>query len=525
MQPLPALNQGRFHGAGFCMKTTRNKTALFAAAALPLFAVMAANGLTADKRADLDAKDAARVKAVTTPTSDFTKAEPFEIMQGGAGTSVGKTDRQAFMKPAANLKGDALLDFTLGKALFEKFWVSAPSSTQASDGLGPLYNARSCHSCHLRNGRGEPPHGEDATSFVLRLAREPGTAEEQGELAKDGLVNLPDPVYGKQLQGLAVPGLLAEGKPNVTYSDMDVMFPDGTSVRLRKPSYTVKGQNYGPFSADTTLSPRIAQPMVGMGLIEAIAKDDILAGADPDDANHDGVSGRPAMVPEGPDHALVLGRFGWKAQHATVRAQSAAALNTDIGISSPDEPDSHGDCTLTETKCRSMADGVQPRLGSTEAPDPVMDLLTAYSALLAVPARRDVGDVEVLRGKRQFYAAGCPACHTPKFVTRRDAARPETAFQLIWPYSDFLLHDMGEGLADGQQVGEAGGREWRTQPLWGIGLTNVVNGRQVFLHDGRARTLEEAILWHGGEAGMSKNLYMKMEKQDRQALIRFLESL
>ncbi|MCO6187327.1 di-heme oxidoredictase family protein [Rhizobium sp. L1K21] len=476
-------------------------------------------------RADLNITDNARIRAVTLPATDFSKPEAYEAMQGGATTLAGHHGRDVYTKPAPNLSPEALLNFNLGKALFEKFWVSSPSSTQASDGLGPLYNARSCHSCHLRNGRGEPPRDGDATSFVLRLARPAEGEESQKQIEKMGWVNLPDPVYGKQLQDFAVPGLQAEGKVQVSYGDVEVTMGDGTAVTLRKPSYRIAEPNYGPIDAKTTLSPRIAQPMIGLGLIEAIAPDDILAGADPDDKNGDGISGRAATTPEGNGHAQVLGLFGWKAQHATVRAQSAAALNTDIGISSPDEPASHGDCTSAEAKCLSMADGVQSRLGDSEAPDPVMELLTDYSSTLAVPARRDVGNPEVLEGKQQFYAAGCIACHRSKFVTRRDAARKESAFQLIWPYSDFLLHDMGEGLADGQQVGTADGREWRTPPLWGIGLSGVANGRRFFLHDGRARTLEEAILWHGGEAELSKDRYMKMKKKDRDALVRFLESL
>jgi CxxC motif-containing protein (DUF1111 family) len=180
---------------------------------------------------------------------------------------------------------------------------------------------------------------------------------------------------------------------------------------------------------------------------------------------------------------------------------------------------------MMQKDCLKMPSGVQSRLGDTEAPDPVMELITLYSANLAVPARRDVSDPQVLEGKKQFYEAGCPACHHPKFVTRKNTENKAAAFQLIWPYSDLLLHDMGEGLADGQQVGTASGREWRTPPLWGIGLSQEVNGGGFYLHDGRARTLEEAILWHGGEAELSKNVYINMEKRQRNNLVRFLESL
>jgi len=221
----------------------------------------------------------------------------------------------------------------------------------------------------------------------------------------------------------------------------------------------------------------------------------------------------------------VLGRFGWKAQNASVRRQSAEAFAGDIGISSPDVPKSHGDCTAAQTACLAMPDGVQQRLGNTEAPDPVLDLVTFYAENLAVPARRKASFAGTLAGKKVFYETGCTACHNPKFVTRRDARDKALSFQLIWPYSDLLLHDMGEDLADGQQVGVAGGREWRTAPLWGIGLTETVSGHTYFLHDGRARSLTEAILWHGGEAEASRDRFADLEKKERDALLTFLESL
>ena len=176
---------------------------------------------------------------------------------------------------------------------------------------------------------------------------------------------------------------------------------------------------------------------------------------------------------DGKSGELTLGRFGWKASRASIREQTAEAFVGDIGISNPDVPKSWGDCTDSQAACLAMPDGVQERLGDTEAPDPVLDLVTFYSQNLAVPARRDLDKPEVLRGKQVFYEAGCASCHTPKFVTSRDAPNKAQKFQLIWPYSDFLLHDMGEGLADGQQVGDATGIEWRTPPLWGIGLTKT----------------------------------------------------
>jgi CxxC motif-containing protein (DUF1111 family) len=222
---------------------------------------------------------------------------------------------------------------------------------------------------------------------------------------------------------------------------------------------------------------------------------------------------------------LALGRFGWKAQNASVRDQTSSALVTDIGISNPDHSNAFGDCTAKEPQCLAMPTGVQKRLGATEAPDPVLDLMTYYSENLAVPARRKASFPGTLRGKQMFYQSGCIACHTPKFVTRSDARAKAQSFQLIWPYSDFLLHDMGDGLSDGQPVGVATGNEWRTPPLWGIGLTQTVSGHVFFLHDGRARNLTEAILWHGGEAAKARDAFASLPKDDRQSLITFLESL
>ncbi|ESZ39025.1 di-heme oxidoredictase family protein [Mesorhizobium sp. L2C066B000] len=475
----------------------------------------------ATSRTDLTPKDQARVLAVTRPTQDFSKPESFETMQGGAGTSRKQVDRDAFSQPSENITFEEQGNFKLGNALFRKNWVSSPSSTQASDGLGPLFNERACQNCHLKDGRGRPPAADSrTTSMFLRLARDASTAEEKTEIAAHKVLNFPDPVYGAQLQELAVPGLKGEGRMYVDYREEKVTLGDGSIVSLRKPSYSVDGLGYGPLDPRTTLSPRLTPPMIGLGLIEQIAPADILAHADPDD--RDGISGKPNMVRDLSSGQLTLGRFGWKAQTASIRQQAADAFAGDIGISTPEEPSHWGDCTAAEKACLDMPNGVQKRLGPVEAPPPVMDLVTFYSQNLAVPARRDVGAPAVLAGKKLFYEMGCIACHTPKFVTMR--GNKAQAFQLIWPYSDFLLHDMGPGLADGQAVGDATGSEWRTPPLWGIGLTKTVNGNAFFLHDGRARTLAEAILWHGGEGQKARDRFAAANTADRDALIKFLES-
>ena len=480
----------------------------------------------ATTREDLTPEDLARVVAITRPTTDFSKSEQFELMQGGAGTSRKKVNQDAFSHSSANISFEEEGTFKLGNGIFKKVWVSSPSSTQASDGLGPFFNSRACQNCHLKDGRGHPPEGADASaSMFLRLARAAETEEEKAAVARHDALNFPDPVYGGQLQDLAVPGLAAEGRMKIDYTELPVTLGDGSTVSLRKPSYSVDALGFGPLAATTTLSPRVTPQMIGLGLVEQIHPADILAKADPDDRDGDGISGKPSLVHDKKGGELTLGRFGWKAQTPSIRQQAADAFAGDMGISTPDVPKHWGDCTEGQAPCLAMPNGVQERLGAVEAPDPVMDLVTFYAQNLAVPARRDIDRPAVLRGKQLFYESGCASCHTPKFVTRRDAPNKAQSFQLIWPNSDFLLHDMGEGLADGQQVGEASGREWRTAPLWGIGLTSRVNGHTLFLHDGRARNFSEAILWHGGEAQKSRDAFAALSREDREALVKFLESL
>lgn len=499
---------------------------LYLVSVLLIGATALADGLL-PHRDDLSPEDRARVAAVTAAPADFDKPQAFEAMAGGSATSTASVNGNSFSHPSANLKGQDRADFFVGNGLFRKVWVSAPSSTQASDGLGPLFNARSCQRCHLKDGRGHPPAGPDdlATSMFLRLSVPPRTDAEREALATKTTLRIPEPTYGGQLQDFAVPGLPAEGRMVIAYEDVPITLNGGETVVLRKPSYSVADLGFGPMMEGAMLSPRVAPQMIGMGLLEAIHPGDILANADPDDADGDGISGRPSMVHDPDSGALVLGRFGWKASNPTIRAQTAGAFAGDIGISNPGAADPFGDCTAQQPQCREMPHGVQKRLGDTEAPDPILDLVVFYSKNLAVPARRDVDDPQVLRGKALFHAVGCASCHRPNYVTSRAAENEEHRFELIWPYTDMLLHDMGEGLADNRPVGDASGREWRTAPLWGIGLTQTVSGHTFFLHDGRARNLLEAILWHGGEAQGARDAVAAMDADQRADLIRFLESL
>lgn len=493
-----------------------------------VLAVGEAAGEAADDSGWTDT-DRARIAKVTAPAADFTAAEPYERNQAGAATSFAPLNTSAFSHPSANMSFQRELDFKVGDGIFRKLWVSSPSSTKSSDGLGPLYNSRSCQGCHLKDGRGHPPHvgpggDEAAVSLFLRLSIPPQSDADREALANHWQAAVPEPTYGGQFQNFSIQGLLAEGKLAIEYDEEPVRLADGEVVNLRRPAYRMVDLNYGPLHPDTMKSPRLAPPMIGVGQLERVPADVVLALADPEDADGDGISGRPNWVWSTAEGRVMLGRFGWKSGQPTIADQSAHAFAGDMGISTPLLPASYGDCSAAQPECRGAPDGGDPA-EHVEATLRMFDLVVFYARNLAVPARRDVDAPQVLAGKALFYGSGCAACHRPKFVTARLPDQPEQSFQLIWPYSDMLLHDMGDGLADGRPEGDASGSEWRTAPLWGIGLTPTVTEFPTYLHDGRARTLLEAILWHGGEAEAAKRKVMEMSKADREALLAFLGSL
>ena len=476
--------------------------------------------------------EAARIARATAAPTEFDVAEPYEANPAGAATVRARDDADAFSQSSANISFERELEFKVGNGLFRKLWVSSPSSTLASDGLGPLYNARSCQRCHLKDGRGHPPEGpeDDAVSMFLRISVPAHAEEEMSDIeafllsqGEETERTRPDPVYGGQLQDFGVAGVPAEYRLAVTWEDVEVSL-NGATATLRRPTWQAADLGYGPLAEGAMLSPRVAPQMIGLGLLEAIPVNDILAHADPDDLDGDGISGRPQIVWSFENERPMVGRFGWKAGAPTIREQSAAAFAGDIGISTPLFTAPWGDCTEAETACRTAPHGDGDDRG-TEIDAEGLDLVTFYARNLGVPARRDVDDPEVLHGKQIFHEARCASCHVPKYVTNRLTDQPEQSFQLIWPFTDLLLHDMGEGLADNRPEGRASGTEWKTPPLWGIGLTPQVNGHSYYLHDGRARSLLEAILWHGGEAVVSRDHVAALTPEDRAALIRYLESL
>ncbi|MCM1981623.1 di-heme oxidoreductase family protein [Lyngbya confervoides] len=443
---------------------------------------------------------------------DVTRLANRTPLSGGEAATVFEIKQTAFAQPLKNLDGKRRRIFTAGDHLFNTQWVQAPASVKTLDGLGPLFNRNSCSSCHLRDGRGRPPlAGEDQMLSKLVRISIPGKDLHGGPL--------PHPVYGTQLQEQSILGVPAEGRTQITWTEATHQFQDGDSYALRQPSYEMTELGYGPLGPDIQLSARVAPAVFGLGLLENIPADQILSHADPEDTNGDGISGRPNYVWDVEQGARRLGRLGWKANQPNLKQQNAGAFNGDMGLTTSLFPDSN--CTAAQRGCqRETQYGDQP-----EVQDPFLEKLTTYISLLGVPARRHLNHPRVQRGEKLFYAAQCDRCHLPTQTTGNGSPHPELNQQVIHAYTDLLLHDMGEGLADRRPDFEASGREWRTPPLWGIGLVESVNKHSFFLHDGRARNLMEAVLWHGGEAQSSQSFVTALPRSDRQALEQFLKSL
>ncbi len=435
--------------------------------------------------------------------------EPGEQRSGGD-TTVFDTTANAFALSARNMSFDRRQQFVVGNSFFNKNWVTAPSSTTSRDGLGPTFNARSCSTCHFKDGRGRAPGpGEDFVGLLLRLAV-PGSDPHGGPLEAG--------VYGDQLQPHAIDGVPGEGTPRVTFTERPGSFADGEPYSLRVPTYSIESPALGPLPADLQISPRIAPVIIGMGLLAAIPEADLLALADPDDRDGDGISGRANQVWDATANAPRLGRFGWKANQPSVLQQTAGAFLGDLGVTS--SVFGRQNCPEGQPLCEAAVTGGDPEIDDALLADVVL-----YANTLAVPGRRDFDDPQVLRGKARFTALGCADCHTPRHVTGPDDEVPEAAGQTIFPFTDLLLHDMGPDLADGRSDFLATGDEWRTPPLWGIGLVETVNGHTEFLHDGRARSLLEAVLWHGGEAEASRDAVLALPRGERDDLLAFLRSL
>jgi CxxC motif-containing protein (DUF1111 family) len=436
---------------------------------------------------------------------------PGEELSGGE-TTVFDITGDAFARAARNLDQEGRNRFALGDHLFNRSWTTAPASAEGNDGLGPTYNAGSCSACHSHDGRGAPPPSPDdgKTFGLLFRLSVPGSDPQGGPLD--------EPTYGGQLQPLAILGVEPEGRAVVTYQEVAVAYADGETASLRRPTVVFEDLAYGPMASDVMVSPRVGQHMVGLGLLAAIPEADLLAREDAADVDGDGISGRANRVWDVRAGAVRLGRFGWKANQPTLEQQVSGAFNGDMGITSP--LFAAENCPPAQEACAAAPSG-----GAPEIDDSKIASITFYAHHLAVPARRGVDDPTVLEGRTAFEEAGCTSCHVGKQQTGTLAELPELSDQTIWPYTDLLLHDMGPELADGRPDFEADGSEWRTPPLWGVGLIEEVSGHLLLMHDGRARGFAEAILWHGGEAEAAREAFRAMPRERRQALIAFLESL
>lgn len=457
----------------------------------------------------------------------FIQAEVKEAYSGGQGT-VFVENKNAYSLPLKNLKAEKRINFFVGNSMFRREWIPPSEIHIAKDGLGPFFNANSCVACHINDGRGHLPNlnleYDDAISLVIALAIPPQSELHKTQLDSLMLKNIPDPEYGSQLSDFAVDKLDPEGKVRIEYDYFPVMFDNGKIVNLRKPKFSLFKLKYGPLHNEIQISARIAQPMIGLGLIENIDPEDILINADPNDENQDGISGKANKVLDEATKKITLGRFGWKAAQPSILQQTVDALYHDMGLSST-LTSSINNCSKNQNECKSMPNGNSANYDDVEVSNEQIDLMVFYQKHLSPPGRRNVNDPDVLAGKKIFFKSNCNACHVQKYTTTYNANNPSLSKQLIWPYSDFLLHDMGKDLADNLTEFKASGKEWRTPPLWGIGLANVVSDESNFLHDGRAKNILEAILWHGGEAEQSKKQILKLSLKELDQLLKFVKSL
>ncbi|MCY3870581.1 MAG: c-type cytochrome [Gemmatimonadetes bacterium] len=430
---------------------------------------------------------------------------PDSALSGGEAATVFDATSQAFEMPIPTLSPDELDKFFAGDFAFEQIFVTAPADV--NPGLGPVFSHTSCVGCHLRDGRGRGAFGAEPPfvgSMLMRVSL-PGFTPHGGPV--------PVPGFGVQLGDRSNYSVALEARVQVSFYETTETLSDGEQVYLKHPIYTIVDA-YQPLPAGVLLSARMAPPVFGRGLLEAISEADILALSDPGDANRDGISGRPNYVYNFRTGQMELGRFGLKANNPDLLQQTAGAYNEDMGVTNPYFPQE-------SVLGQPQHDG---RNDDPEISEEILDITTFYLQTLAVPARRLWDDPQALRGEALFESTGCANCHTTTFKTDNHSIS-SLSNQTIHPYTDLLLHDMGEALADNRPDYEADGREWKTPPLWGIGLTETVSGVPAYLHDGRARTLLEAIMFHGGEAEQSREAVRNLSKTDRDALLAFLQSL
>ena len=401
--------------------------------------------------------------------------------------------------------------FAIGAAIFAAEWIAAPNVSDGADGLGPLYNSNACIQCHpTRASLAVKVERGPLIRHVLRF--DGGKPDGAG-----------DPRYGRQLQDRAIAGQTSEGRIDLQWSMHSVRLRDGSRVELRRPAISVADLAFGPLAAQTRISLRRSPPLEGLGLVVAIAEADIEAGEDPEDRNGDGIRGRAGRSIDRSTGQMRIARFGWKATAITLADQTADAFNLDMGLSSPLSADAAGDCTRFQVACRSAPDGRSAAKDGHEVSAEELSLVVAYLEGLAPPPSSNVDGGGV--GRLQFAAIGCGGCHHEAFTTREMAQSPHLSRKPVRLYSDLLLHDMGADLATPGDDLSLYGKSWRTAPLWGLGqrLREIDDGQiEGLLHDGRARSIEEAILWHGGEGEAAREAYRSLSAADRKVLLSYL---
>lgn len=442
--------------------------------------------------------------------ADLKEADPRALSADDLTTL--RNDDGAFAEEVGNLDWRLRLMFDEGDGHFERAFREATTSTYGTnaDGLGPVYNAASCEACHFSDGRTEPLPGQ---GLLVRLSI-PGQSANGGPK--------PHPTYGGQFSDVAVTGVAPEGQVDIEYEEIKGVYGDSTPFTLLKPTLNLVNLSQGPLGEDAMTSARAPLAMHGLGLLEALPEETLVAWADPEDADGDGISGKINMVWDAQLKKTRPGRFGWKAEEPSIITQSAGAALNDMGVTSPYHPAQP--CMPTQRDCVAARTGADPET-EYELSAKQLDELHAYLAFLAVPARGHLDDPSVMRGEQLFHEIGCVSCHKANAITGDDHKFRRLRDKNIQPFTDLLLHDMGEGLSDNRPSFSAEGNEWRTAPLWGIGLLERVNGHTRLLHDGRARNFSEAILWHGGEAEASRESFRTLSAEDRKAIINFLKSL
>ncbi|HLA55652.1 MAG TPA: di-heme oxidoredictase family protein [Flavobacterium sp.] len=425
-------------------------------------------------------------------------------LNAGGETTIFSATSNSFALPAPNLSDADYESHLAGDFQFESTFITAPATI--NQGLGPIFNNNSCVTCHPRDGRAKHPTNINAANGLLVRASIFGTDEHGGPV--------PVPGFGLQIQNRAITGYTPEAVLNATYVESTETLADGTQITLRKPIVTLSNP-YIALPAGVMLSTRLAPPVFGLGLLEAIPEANLVAAQDINDSNGDGISGKANYVWDSQLQQTLIGRFGWKANTATLVSQCAAAYVEDMGITSYMFQNESG---------WQQSNGNDGITDDPEITPEVLNSVVLYCRTLGVPAPRNIDKENVKRGAKIFEQIDCAKCHTPKQQTGNSAITA-LKMQTFYPYTDLLLHDMGTELADNRPDYLASGTEWKTRPLWGIGLTNLINGHTDFLHDGRARNITEAILWHGGEAQNAKNKFKQLSTSKRNDLLDFINSL